>query len=191
MELVAREGLVLPWKVEDDFHGWRLPPAAVKLIPGEAVRQGKALGNRYFHDLYHAIAADLKRGRSSYWGMESREHTAQVPQKQREWREWRFRYEEDDRQKIDERRADIKAAGEPDQFLPALFCSPTMELGVDISALNTVYLRNVPPTPANYAQRAGRAGRSGQAAVIMAYCAAQSPHDQYFFKRGLTAMFET
>ena len=79
--------------------------------------------------------------------------------------------------------ADLKAAGESDQFLPALFCSPTMELGVDISALNAVYLRNVPPTPANYAQRAGRAGRSGQAAVIVTYCAAQSPHDQYFFER--------
>ena len=58
-----------------------------------------------------------------------------------------------------------------------------MELGVDISAMNVVYMRNVPPTPANYAQRSGRAGRSGQAAFIVAYCAAQSPHDQYFFRQ--------
>ena len=63
-----------------------------------------------------------------------------------------------------------------------LFCSPTMELGVDISALNAVYLRNVPPTPANYAQRSGRAGRSGQAALVLTYCSSQSPHDQYFFR---------
>jgi hypothetical protein len=30
---------------------------------------------------------------------------------------------------------------EDDRFLPVMFCSPTMELGVDISALNAVYLR--------------------------------------------------
>ena len=183
MKLMAREGLVSPWEIEDDLHGWRLSPAAVKLVRGEAVDLKEPPGNRYFHSLYGAVADGLKQGRSTYWNLESREHTAQVTQKQREWREWRFRYEEDDRKKIDENRAEITATGEPDQFLPALFCSPTMELGVDISALNIVYLRNVPPTPANYAQRAGRAGRSGQAAVIMAYCAAQSPHDQYFFKR--------
>jgi superfamily II DNA helicase RecQ len=57
-----------------------------------------------------------------------------------------------------------------------------MELGVDISALNVVYMRNVPPTPANYAQRSGRAGRSGQAALVLTYCSSQSPHDQYFFR---------
>src|SRR5690606_34759309 len=75
-----------------------------------------------------------------------------------------------------------EAVGESARFLPALVCSPTMELGIDISALNVVYLRNVPPTPANYVQRAGRAGRSGQAALVVTYCAAQSPHDQYFFR---------
>ena len=117
------------------------------------------------------------------FGIEGREHTAQVTPRQREWREWRFRFESDDQARIAEAEAEIKASGESKQLLPALFCTPTMELGVDISALNTVYLRNVPPTPANYAQRAGRSGRSGQAAVIFTYCAAQSPHDQYFFER--------
>jgi Lhr-like helicase len=183
LELMAREGLVSLVEIEADLLGWRLSPSAVRLVPGEAVRTGQAQGNRYFHDLYNAIATDLKRGRSTYWGLEGREHTAQVSQRQREWREWRFRFEDDDRAKLKENVAEIKASGESDQFLPALFCSPTMELGVDISALNAVYLRNVPPTPANYAQRAGRAGRSGQAAVIVTYCAAQSPHDQYFFER--------
>lgn len=167
LELMAREGLVSLVEIEADLLGWRLSPSAVRLVPGEAVRTGQAQGNRYFHDLYNAIATDLKRGRSTYWGLEGREHTAQVSQRQREWREWRFRFEDDDRAKLKENVAEIKASGESDQFLPALFCSPTMELGVDISALNAVYLRNVPPTPANYAQRAGRAGRSGQAAVIV------------------------
>lgn len=39
----------------------------------------------------------------------------------------------------------------------------------------------MPPTPANYAQRSGRAGRSGMPALVLTYCAARSPHDQYFF----------
>ena len=183
MELLAREGLVSRVDIEADLQGWRLSPSAVRIVPGKAIRTGTAQGNRYFHDLYNEIATDLKAGQSSFWGLEGREHTAQVSQRQREWREWRFRFEKEDRENLTKSAADLKAAGESVQFLPALFCSPTMELGVDISALNAVYLRNVPPTPANYAQRAGRAGRSGQAAVIVTYCAAQSPHDQYFFER--------
>lgn len=183
MELLAREGLVSRVDIETDLQGWRLSPSAVRIVPGEAIRTEAARGNRYFHDLYNEIATDLKAGQSSFWGLEGREHTAQVSQRQREWREWRFRFEKEDRENLAKSAADLKATGESEQFLPALFCSPTMELGVDISALNAVYLRNVPPTPANYAQRAGRAGRSGQAAVIVTYCAAQSPHDQYFFKR--------
>jgi Lhr-like helicase len=183
MELLAREGLVSSVDIEADQRGWRLSPSAVRIVPGDAVRTGTAQGNLYFHELYNTIAADLKAGHSHYWGLEGREHTAQVSQRQREWREWRFRFEKEDQAKLIANAADLKAAGESAQFLPALFCSPTMELGVDISALNAVYLRNVPPTPANYAQRAGRAGRSGQAAVIVTYCAAQSPHDQYFFER--------
>ena len=97
--------------------------------------------------------------------------------------EWRFRFEDDDKALIAANEAEIKAGGESKELLPVLFCTPTMELGIDISALNAVYLRNVPPTPANYAQRAGRGWAIRQAAAIFTYCAAQSPHDQYFFER--------
>lgn len=69
--------------------------------------------------------------------------------------------------------------------ISALFCSPTMELGIDISSLNIVHMRNVPPNPANYAQRSGRAGRSGQTALVITYCSDTSPHDRHYFKEKL------
>lgn len=181
--VLADEGLIRSVGTLQDRPGWRLVASAARLLPGEALSRDDAVGNRYFHALYLRIAEGLGKAKSPFFGLEGREHTAQVRQDKREWREWRFRYEEEDRKSIAEKEAEMRAGLEPTQFLPALFCSPTMELGVDISSLNAVYLRNVPPTPANYAQRAGRAGRSGQAAVIVTYCSAQSPHDQYFFAR--------
>lgn len=66
--------------------------------------------------------------------------------------------------------------------ISALFCSPTMELGIDIRNLSVVHMRNAPPNPANYAQRSGRAGRSGQAALVFTYCSTYSPHDRHYFK---------
>jgi len=66
--------------------------------------------------------------------------------------------------------------------ISALFCSPTMELGIDIRNLSVVHMRNAPPNPANYAQRSGRAGRSGQAALVFTYCSSYSPHDRHYFK---------
>lgn len=91
--------------------------------------------------------------------LSGREHTGQLNHEQRIERENRFR------------QGDISA----------LFCSPTMELGIDIRELNVVHMRNVPPNPANYAQRSGRAGRSGQAALIFTYCSNGSPHDRNYF----------
>lgn len=59
---------------------------------------------------------------------------------------------------------------DPGKPLNVIFCTPTMELGIDIGALSAVYMRNVPPAPANYAQRQGRAGRRGQPALVAAFC---------------------
>ena len=172
--------LVLTVDTGFDMPGWRLAPNALRLRPADTRADGRSI-NPYFTRLYSTLAAMLPDG-GGFFGLESREHTAQVEQKQRIWRERRFRWGLDDCAKLVEEKAELVQAGEPRTRLPALFCSPTMELGVDISALNAVYLRNVPPTPANYAQRAGRAGRSGQAAMVVSYCAAQSPHDQYYFR---------
>ena len=74
---------------------------------------------------------------------------------------------------------------DPDDALNVLVCTPTMELGIDIGQLSAVYMRNVPPSPSNYAQRAGRAGRKGQASLITVFCGVGSyrgPHDQYFYR---------
>lgn len=181
LDLLEREGYVRPASTAGDVRGWRLEPTMLRLVPGPAVSDAGLRGNAYFHGLYTGLADRMRSEAPAILGREGREHTAQVDQDRREWREWRFRYGTKEKGQIADRRAEFRDKGESELRLPALFCSPTMELGVDISELNTVYLRNVPPTPANYAQRAGRAGRSGQAAAIITYCAAQSPHDQYYF----------
>lgn len=160
--------------------GWKLDPGALKLcgVREPAVEEsGKAPPNLYFRELYTRVADNMLARRAPLRGLEAREHTAQVDKDLRQHRERRFRFAEDDQKQIRETPHD----SETSRRLPLLVCSPTMELGVDISTLEHVHLRNVPPTPANYTQRAGRAGRAGQAALITTYCAAQSPHDQYYF----------
>jgi len=174
-------GLVSEEPTAFDLPGWRLSDACIEFRRGTPGPESDEIGG-YFRDLYANLAALLRNPSHPLFGFEAREHTAQVDQDRRVVREKRFRFGEKEREELATKAAHLKDIGEANRFLPVLFCSPTMELGVDISALNAVYLRNVPPTPANYAQRSGRAGRSGQAALVLAYCSAQSPHDQYFFR---------
>ncbi len=68
------------------------------------------------------------------------------------------------------------------QRVNVLVCTPTLELGVDLPDLVALLLRNIPPTPANYAQRAGRAGRERRIALVVSH-AGQRPHDAYFFRK--------
>jgi very-short-patch-repair endonuclease len=79
----------------------------------------------------------------------------------------------DDRVKIEKK---FKAG-----LVNTLVCTPTLELGVNIGDLVALLMRNVPPTPSNYAQRAGRAGRDRRVALILSH-AGLGPHDSYFFQ---------
>jgi len=149
-----------------DRVGYRLKAASIRWTLGDGTHgaedpirkqldtEAVARVNPFFASLYRSVGVSLA-------GMFAKEHTAQVPPDVRQGREEDFR------------------AGR----LPLLFCSPTMELGVDIASLSAVSMRNVPPTPANYAQRSGRAGRSGQPAIVTTYCATGNAHDNFWFRR--------
>lgn len=184
LRAAATHGLISEESTPFDQNGWRLNDACVLFqLGGASDETVGATQNVFFRDLYENLASMLNAPTHPLFGFEAREHTAQVDPDNREIREKRFRFGERERQELDEDIQRLREAREANRFLPVLFCSPTMELGVDIAALNAVHMRNVPPTPANYAQRGGRAGRSGQAALVITYASSQSPHDQYFFQQ--------
>lgn len=142
------------YQIKSSLIEWRAAPGDFRAPDPIRGNQKQGRINPFFKELYAETARALI-------GLEAREHTAQVEAALRQEREALF----------------------SDATLPVLYCSPTMELGVDIRSLNVVGMRNVPPTPANYAQRSGRAGRSGQPAVVLTYCATGNAHDSYYFSR--------
>ena len=148
--------------------GWRCPRCAVRYLFTKERRCPRCVkvklrvdregANDYFIAEYRAPLTE--RGIPL-----AAEHTGAVSGEERRIVETRF-----------------KSAEDP---LNVVVCTPTMELGVDIGDLAAVYMRNVPPSPANYAQRQGRAGRAAQPSLVVTFCASQGrtgPHDQYFFR---------
>ncbi|MBN9794432.1 DEAD/DEAH box helicase [Pseudonocardia sp. TMWB2A] len=163
LEIMSKVGILERVEERRRPVGYRIKAGMIEWRPGsgehraaDPLRTNVTEGrvNPYFTNFYAEGARSLR-------GLEAREHTAQVNPELRQQREQQF----------------------SEARLPILYCSPTMELGVDIRSLNVVGMRNVPPTPANYAQRSGRAGRSGQAAVVLTYCATGNAHDNYYFGR--------
>lgn len=119
---------------------------------------------RLVHEEENPDSYDLLQLDQGFSMLRAREHSAQVPTSERERIETIFK---GDSERIN-----------------TLVCTPTLELGVNIGALDAVLMRNVPPLPANYWQRAGRAGRQFRMALNLTYARTTS-HDRAYFAEPL------
>lgn len=92
--------------------------------------------------------------------MQAEEHTAQLTSEAAAELQNRFIYED----------------------VNVLSCSTTFELGVDVGELEAVFMRNMPPSAANYIQRAGRAGRRTESTAFVLTYAQRRSHDLDHFR---------
>ena len=152
------------WKLGD---GATVRPDPIKR---RSYKNQRPIPNTFFNGIYRLDFTESKR-------LAAEDHTGQLGVEARQDREDRFRadwYVDESRLVPDESR--IRS-----ESISALFCSPTMELGVDIGGLSVVHMRNAPPNASNYVQRSGRAGRNGQGALVFTYCSGFSAHDRHYF----------
>lgn len=161
------------FRLKIDTLQWRLgdgETVRADVIKRRSYKDRSLKPNIFFRDIYKRDYSQAKRLRAG-------DHTAQLSVAERQDREDRFRCDWLGTDGVTPDWSRIKR-----ESLSALFCSPTMELGVDIGGLTVIHLRNAPPNPANYAQRSGRGGRNGQGALIFNYCSSYSPHDRHYFE---------
>ena len=137
-----------PKKVEDNFAGWR----SMFDKPDELIKPNiEKLRAKGIWSSSHDRVIDK-------WPyLRSVEHSAQVPRQSLET------YERDFNQ-------------EPPN-IQVLNCSTTMEMGVDLAGVQTVFMHNVPPRTTNYLQRIGRAGRRAESKSIAYTMCSNRPHD--------------